>query len=405
MPESTLPNPLTLEKESDIFFGTYARLPLHITHGEGAYLISHDGKKYLDMISGIGVNALGYANPALEKAIIAQTKKLIHASNLFMLEPQFELAEKLLSKTGMSRVFFSNSGTEAIEGAMKLARKWASGVSEKKRTILAMSNSFHGRTYGAVSLTAKTKYHEGFEPLLPETGFVAFNDPDDLESKVSDDTAAVFLECVQGEGGIYPANAEFIDKLQELRQKHNFLIVADEIQAGIGRTGTFFSYMNFNLEPDVVTSAKPLGGGLPLGAILGNARVSEGFEKGAHGTTFGGNPVACAAGLALINELDSRKILQNVQEIGTFFKQQLEGFKARFPEQISEVRQFGLMIGIEVKAEAAPYVEKAFQQQVLLNATNGNVIRLLPPLVVSQAQAQDCLDVLHNIFIEKQKDS
>lgn len=403
MPESTLTNLLTLEKESDIFFGTYARLPLHITHGKGVYLIAHDGKKYLDMISGIGVNALGYGNPVLEAAIFVQARKLIHASNLFLQEPQFELAEKLLNLSGMKRVFFANSGTEAIEGAMKLVRKWASNISSTKRKIFAMSNSFHGRTYGAVSLTAKPKYHEGFEPLLPETGFIEFNNIKDLEESVNDDTAAVFLECIQGEGGIYPATAEFIKKLHELREKYNFLIVADEIQAGIGRTGTFFSYMNFNLKPDVVTSAKPLGGGLPLGAILGNERVSQGFEKGAHGTTFGGNPVACAAGLALIEELESKNIMQHVQELGAFFKTRLDSLKACFADQITEVRQYGLMIGIEVKGEAAPYVQSALEKGVIMNATNGNVIRLLPPLIVSQSEAEDCLKVLDQVFEEKSK--
>ncbi len=398
MSETTIKNPLTLEKESTIFFGTYARLPLHITHGKGCYLYAANGKKYLDMIAGIGVNALGYANPALEEAIISQTKKVIHTSNLFMLDPQFKLAEKLLEITGLSRVFFSNSGTEAIEAAMKLARKWASSISENKRKIFAMTNSFHGRTYGAVSLTAKTKYHEGFEPLLPETGFIEFNDIADLEAKVTDDTAAVFLECIQGEGGIYPASEDFISKLKELREKHDFLIVADEIQAGIGRTGAFFSYMNMGLEPDIVTSAKPLGGGLPLGAIIGNERVSQGFAKGAHGTTFGGNPVACAAGLALINELESKHILDHVNEIGAYFKSELEQLKETHPEQIVEVRQMGLMIGIEVKGEAAPYVQNAFEKGVLLNATNGNVIRLLPPLVVSKDEARLCVDVLAQLF-------
>ncbi|NTW49499.1 MAG: aminotransferase class III-fold pyridoxal phosphate-dependent enzyme, partial [Chlorobiales bacterium] len=279
MHETTQTESLTLEKESQLFFHTYSRLPLHVSHGEGVYLFSADGRKFLDMVSGIGVNAVGYGNERLIKAIEEQTRKIIHASNLFMLDPQFKLAEKLLKESGLSKVFFANSGTEAIEGAIKLSRKWASKQAVDKRQVLALTNSFHGRTYGAVSLTAKAKYHEGFEPLLPETGFITFNDLDDLEAKVSDKTAAVFLEFVQGEGGVFPVSEAFVRKLDELRKKHNFLVVADEIQAGCGRTGKFFSYMYYDFVPDVVCSAKPLGGGLPLAAIIGNVRVEDAFEK------------------------------------------------------------------------------------------------------------------------------
>jgi acetylornithine/N-succinyldiaminopimelate aminotransferase len=402
MHETTQTESLTLEKESQLFFHTYSRLPLHVSHGEGVYLFSADGRKFLDMVSGIGVNAVGYGNERLIKAIEEQTRKIIHASNLFMLDPQFKLAEKLLKESGLSKVFFANSGTEAIEGAIKLSRKWASKQAVDKRQVLALTNSFHGRTYGAVSLTAKAKYHEGFEPLLPETGFITFNDLDDLEAKVSDKTAAVFLEFVQGEGGVFPASEAFVRKLDELSKKHNFLVIADEIQTGCGRTGKFFSYMYYDFVPDVVCSAKPLGGGLPLAAIIGNVRVEDAFEKGGHGTTFGGNPVACAAGVAMLEEIEEQNLMENAVRVGAYINAEVARMKEKYP-QILGIRQHGLMIGITVNREASFYSQQAFDKGVIVNATSHDVIRLLPPLIITEKEAKMCLDVLEEIFAAEQK--
>ncbi|NTV47723.1 MAG: aspartate aminotransferase family protein [Chlorobiales bacterium] len=402
MQEAIQNESLTLEKESQLFFHTYSRLPLHVSHGEGVYLYSSDGRKFLDMVSGIGVNAVGYGNERLIKAIEDQARKSSHASNLFMLDPQFKLAEKLLKETGLSKVFFANSGTEAIEGAIKLSRKWASKESANKRQVLALTNSFHGRTYGAVSLTAKAKYHEGFEPLLPETGFITFNDLDDLEAKVSDKTAAVFLEFVQGEGGIFSVSEAFVRKLDELRKKQNFLVVADEIQAGCGRTGKFFSYMYYDFVPDVVCSAKPLGGGLPLAAIIGNERVENAFEKGLHGTTFGGNPVACAAGIAMLEEIEEHHLMENAVKVGAFIKAEVEKLKEKYP-QILGIRQHGLMIGITVNKEATFYSQQAFEKGVIVNATSHDVIRLLPPLTITEKEAKICIDVLAEVFASEEK--
>jgi acetylornithine aminotransferase len=387
-------------KESEIFFHTYARLPLEISHGEGVYLYTKDRRRFLDMISGIGVNALGYANARILKAIETQAHKYIHTSNLFLLEPQFKLAEKLLELTGFSKVFFSNSGAEAIEGAMKLARKWASAISEDKRQILSLTNGFHGRTYGAVTLTANPKYHKGFEPLLPETGFIEFNDTKDLEAKVSDRTAAVFVEFVQGEGGICSLSKAFADALDRLREKYNFLIVADEVQAGCGRTGKFFSYMHFDIQPDLICAAKPLGGGLPLGAIIGNERVAETFTKGNHGTTFGGNPVACAAGLALIEELLEKDLMNQAVRVGAYLRNRLQQLMYKHI-QIRAVRQIGLMIGISMSREASFYVEKMLDEGVIINATNTNVIRLLPPLILTEHEAEICISALDKVCSEE----
>ena len=394
--------PVTQETEQRLFFHNYARLPIAVTHGEGVWLVSDNGTRYLDMIAGIGVNALGYGDNRLVEAISTQTAKLIHASNLFMMQPQFELAEKLLELSGLSKVFFANSGTEAIEAAIKIARKWAGqfGVPDKKE-VLSLSNCFHGRTYGAMSLTAKAKYVDGFEPLLPETGMITFNDISDLEAKVSEKTAAVFIEVVQGEGGIHRISPQFIDRLKELRQQYNFLIVADDIQAGCGRTGTFFSYTPLNAEPDLVCLAKPLGGGLPLSAVIGSENVADVLSYGNHGTTFGGNPVACAAGIAMINAIQEDNLMENAKTIGEYINEELQKLAAKH-SRILEIRQYGLMIGITVNKEAKYYVGKALEKKVLVNATSVNVIRLLPPLTISREEAQHCITTLDEIFSEEE---
>ncbi|MBM3423012.1 MAG: aspartate aminotransferase family protein [Chlorobi bacterium] len=398
------PLPVTLETEKTLFFHNYARLPLTITHGEGCWLVSEEGTRYLDMISGIGVNALGYGDKRLLQAITDQAGKLIHASNLFLMKPQFDLAAKLIEVSGLSKVFFANSGTEAIEAAIKLSRKRAamSGNDDKKE-VLSLSNCFHGRTYGAMSLTAKAKYTDGFDPLLPETGMITFNDIPDLEAKVSEKTAAVFIEPVQGEGGIHALSCEFIEKLVELRKRFDFLIVADEIQAGCGRTGRFFSYMHFGLQPDLVCLAKPLGGGLPLAAVIGSEKMADVFSYGNHGTTFGGNPVACAAGLAMIEAIEADGLMDNASNTGKAMLDALRELAERHP-QILDIRQYGLMIGITVDKEAKVYVEKALQKHVLVNATSQNVIRLLPPLTIGREEVQRCIIVLDEILTEENKE-
>jgi len=395
------PLPVTMESEQRLFFHNYARLPLAITHGEGVWLVSDDGTRYLDMIAGIGVNALGYGDKRLVDAISAQATKLIHASNLFMMQPQFELAEKLLALSGLSKVFFANSGTEAIEASIKIARKWAGQFGNPdKKEVLSLSNCFHGRTYGAMSLTAKPKYVDGFDPLLAGTGMINFNDISDLEAKVSDNTAAVFVEVVQGEGGIHRISQPFIDRLKELREQYNFLIVADDIQAGCGRTGTFFSYTQVNADPDLVCLAKPLGGGLPLSAVIGSEKVADVLSYGNHGTTFGGNPVACAAGLAMINAIHEDNLMENAETVGNYIYDEMQKLAAKHP-QIVDIRQYGLMIGITVDKEAKYYAGKALQKHVLVNATSVNVIRLLPPLTISREEAQHCITTLDEILTEE----
>ncbi|KAK3582382.1 hypothetical protein CHS0354_023926 [Potamilus streckersoni] len=335
---------VNLQREEALFFHTYNRFPISISYGEGCFLFTQQGEKYLDFISGIGVNALGYGNTMLIEAITEQAKKYIHASNLFLQTPQFDLAEKLLSITNFSKVFFCNSGTESIEASIKLCRKWGLAQYPNKTKLFSLTNSFHGRTYGALSLTDKSKYKENFGDFLSNMDVIVFNDSSDLESKIDKKTAAVFLVFVQGEGGVFPISNELCKKLYELREKFDFLIVADEVQSGCGRTGAFFSYMHYmqhnNATPDLVCAAKPLGGGLPLASVIGNEKVGHLFTKGSHGTTFGGNPVATAAGLSLIEQIFNKNLMKNATDAGLAIKQGLISLQQNFPE-ILDIRQQG----------------------------------------------------------------
>ena len=315
------------EKEKEIFLPTYNRIPLEISHGEGVYLFDKNGNKYLDFFAGLAVNALGYAHPKIVEAVSGQIAKFGHLSNSFITDIQIELAELLLKYSGMSKVFFSNSGTEATEGALKIIRK-KEGPDKK---IFSLTNSFHGRTYGAMSLTARDKYKKGFEPLIPNIYQINFNDVEDLEKKVDAFTAAVFLEFIQGEGGVNVVSEEFAAKLVELRDKYKFSIVADEIQAGIGRTGKPFAFNYYNVAPDIILAAKAIGGGLPLGAFLTSSKFDDVLEAGKHGTTFGGNPVCCAAGKVVLHEVFENGIVDNVASLGNYFIENLKKLAVTFP--------------------------------------------------------------------------
>ena len=379
------------EKESSLFFHTYKRLSLEVERGEGCYLFTRDGKKYLDMFSGLAVNALGYAHPAVIKAVDEQVRKYTHLSNFFIQEPQLQLAERLLSLSGFDKIFFSNSGTEAIEGSIKLVRKW--GKPKSKKNIFGMSNGFSGRTMGALSLMDKEKYRDGYEPFLPNFGSIEFNDVSDLSAKVNEHTAAVFLEFIQGEGGIVGVTKEFVQTLKTLRDRFGFLIVADEIQSGIGRTGKLFGFQHFDILPDIITVAKPIGGGLPVGAIIGSKKVADVWTYGVHGTTFGGNPVACAAGIAVIDTVMSESFLDNVKKNAEYFKTKVLELQTRFP-LINEVRIYGYMIGIELKIESSSIVDDILQRGVLVNSTANTVIRILPPLIAGKVEFDILLSVL-----------
>ena len=369
-----------VDREAAVFIHTYKRLPLEIDRGEDVYLVSRDGTRFLDMFSGLAVNALGYAHPRVVRAIEEQARKYTHLSNYFLQEVQIRLAELLTRHGGFPRIFFCNSGTEATEGAIKIARLW--GSSRGKAEILSFSNAFHGRTMGALSLMDRPKYRSGFGPFLDHCSVAEFNDPSSLRQAVTPSTAAVLLECIQGEGGIRPVSGEFVRTLNELQSRFGFLIIADEIQSGLGRTGKFFAFQHFDLRPDLVLMAKPIGGGLPLGAILATEETAAVLEPGMHGTTFGGNPVACAAGIATVSEIIEQNLVARAESLGTYLLDELRSLQSKFPGLVKEVRGFGLMAGMDLNGEGDSVVNALRDRRILINCTDQTVLRFLPPLTI-----------------------
>ncbi len=389
------------EKESTFLLQTYKRLPVEVDHADGVYIYGKDRKKYLDFFGGLAVNALGYNNVRVKAAIVDQIDRYMHMSNMFYMDVQIEFAEMLCKLSGYPKVFLTNSGTEAIEAAIKLSRKW--GKKEERVKLFALSNSFHGRTLGSLSLTDRPKYRQGFEPFVPEINHIGFNNVSDLRQSVDKQTAAVFIEFIQGEGGVNVVSDEFVDELFSLKQKYGFLVIADEIQSGIYRTGKFFAFEHYGARPDMVTVAKPIGGGLPLGGLLVDPHLVDVMGYGAHGTTFGGNPVSCAAGLATLKELSEREIVFHVTKVGGYLKQRLLEFKAKHPDFVSEVRGLGLMIGVECKSECGEFVSQLLSDGVLASCTNGNVIRLLPPLVIQEEHVDILISKLEQTFTKHTK--
>ena len=375
---------------------TYKRQPVVMTHGRGAYVFDATGKKYLDFLGGIAVNALGHAHPRIVKVIRREAARAIHLSNLYHNAYQGPLARKLAAWSGLDRVFFANSGTEAIDGALKLARlfgrtpKEIPGTIAKKHRILAMENSFHGRTFGAISVTSTEKYRLPFAPVVPGAEFVRFNDVADLESKFDDTVCAILLETIQGEGGIYPVSEVFWNRASALTAQHGALLIADEIQCGLGRTGGYFGYQKFSSKPDIALIAKPLAAGLPLGAILTTEAVAARVSPGMHGTTFGGGPLACAVALEFLNIVDEEKLLDNIRARSAELREGLATLAAKF-DFIREIRAEGLMIGVELSIDGAPFVAEAMQRGLLINCTHDLTLRLLPPFNITRAQVREFL--------------
>lgn len=385
------------EKESRYFFKTYNRLSLEVEKGEGVYLFTKDGEKYLDMIGGLAVNVLGYGNPAVIKAISEQASKYIHLSNLFLQEPQVKFAERLIELSGFSKVFLASTGTEAIEGAIKLVRKYQAG--KNKPELISFKGGFHGRTYGSLSLTPKLKYKQGHEPFLPNTKELLYNSIEDLYNNINENTAAVFIEPIQGEGGVNAASSEFIKELNKLKERYGFLIAADCIQSGAGRTGTFTSLEQIPIAADICVLAKGIGGGLPLAALLAKENLADTWKTGEHGTTFGGNPVACAAGLAVLEQLEE-SVMQNAMENGEYLREKLIALKHQYPGKIKDVRGLGFMLGIELQnTDPSEKVQIFFEKKILVNLTNENVIRLLPPLILQKGE----IDFFISVFTEMLK--
>jgi len=387
--------------EAKLLLPTYERQPILFVRGRGVYLWDSQGKRYLDFLSGIGVNALGHSHPAVQAAIKRQAGRLIHVSNLFFHEYQAELARLLTEISGLDRAFFCNSGTEAWEGALKLARAFAQmnnrngskPNSNPKTRILAMENSFHGRTFGALATTGQPKYRAPFVPLMPGVSFVKFNDLDDLQQKFDSSVCAVCIETIQGEGGIRPVNAEFLELASRLTKQSGALLVLDEIQCGLGRTGRHFAYQHYGVLPDVVTVAKPLACGLPLGAILTTERVASCMHPGLHGTTFGGGPLACAVAIEFLRA--EKKLLTHVRELGEYFHSALETLDKKH-KSIQDVRGAGLMQAVEVDSpELAKAVAKQLLQEgIIINRTHETVLRFLPPYVIQKKHVDQLVKAL-----------
>jgi acetylornithine/N-succinyldiaminopimelate aminotransferase len=387
-----------LRDEARHLMNTYKRPAQVFVHGRGCYLHDQKGRAHLDFLGGIAVNALGYAHPRIVRVIRRESERAIHVSNLFHNPYQGPLARKLAEWSGMDRAFFTNSGTEAVDGALKLARAAAHAKSRGGKTrFLALENSFHGRTFGALSITYGAKYREPFAPLVPGAEFVRFNDVADLESKFDDSVCAIVIEPIQGEGGIYPVSPAFWQKSRELATRYGAALIADEIQCGLGRSGRHFAYQRLTGLPDIVVIAKPIGGGLPLGSFLAREEFASAFSPGLHGSTFGGGPLICAVGLEFLATVEEEGLLENVRARGAQLREGFTRLAAKF-DFIREVRGEGLILGLDLRVEGGPYVAEAMRRGLLINSTHDHVLRFLPPYILTARQADEGLKILETVL-------
>jgi len=375
----------------------YGCLPLAFVRGHGAYLYDADGNRYLDFFCGLAVTSLGHGNPRVVRAIKEQAEKLTHVSNVFHTEPTARLAERLANRFGGGKVFLANSGAEANEAAIKLARRWGSNAGAGRYEILATLGSFHGRTLATLSATGQEKYHQGFQPLMPGFRLVPFDDIAALDRARHDETVAVMVEPIQGEGGVVMPRPDYLKRLREFCDRNKMLLILDEVQVGMGRTGRFFAYEHAGIKPDIVTLAKALGGGLPIGAMIARPEIASSFTPGSHGSTFGGNPVACAAACAVMDAIDQDGVLENASSVGAYILERLGKF-AKSYDRIAEVRGLGMIIGVVLKHDARPIVDACLKERLLVNGTNGNVLRLLPPLNLTREEADSGLDIIERAF-------
>jgi acetylornithine/N-succinyldiaminopimelate aminotransferase len=388
--------------ESKLLLQTYERNPYLFVSGQGVHLRDENGQDFLDLLSGIGVSALGYGHPAVQEAIDRQSKRLIHTSNLFFHEHTAELALRLTEISGLDRVFLCNSGTEAMEAALKLARAHAGHLRAQGRRIgtkfLALEHSFHGRSMGAVATTHKEKYREPFQPVMPGVEFVRFNDVDDLRAKFSEEICAICIEPVQGEGGIHPISREFFATARELCNSTGALLLADEIQSGLGRTGKWFAYQHYGILPDVTTLAKPIANGIPMGAMLCTNAAAEAITPGMHGTTFGGGPLACAVAIAVIDTIKRDNLLEHIRDTGEFFHEELSKLAARH-DCIVDVRGIGLMLGAELSSAdlAKRVTTQLMDRHIIANRTSETVLRFLPPFILERKHVETAIKALDEI--------
>jgi acetylornithine/N-succinyldiaminopimelate aminotransferase len=389
-----------IEEAEKVLMHTYSRFEIVLDRGEGVYLYDTDGKKYLDFAAGIAVFALGYGNKEYNDALKDQIDKLVHTSNLYYNVPTIEAAQKLTKASGMDRVFFTNSGTEAIEGAVKLARKYYFKKHEVADSeIISMNHSFHGRSMGALSVTGTKKYREPFEPLISGVVFADFNDLESVKALINEKTCAIIMEPVQGEGGVYPAAKAFIKGVRELCDDNDVLLIFDEIQCGMGRTGTMFAYQKYDVMPDILTSAKALGCGIPVGAFAASEKVSEAFEPGDHGTTYGGNPFVTAAVSKVFDLFESEHILEHVNEIAPYLAEKLEALVDKY-DFVVERRGMGLMQGLEFKMPVRNIITKMMDAGLIIISAGTHVLRFVPPLIIEKKHVDEMITILDKCLSE-----
>lgn len=388
-----------IDKSEKNIYKTYNRFPVVFHHGEGVFLYDTDGNQYLDFAAGIAVMGLGYHDKEFDDALKSQVDQLLHTSNLFYNVPVVEAGERLLKVSQMDKVFFTNSGTEAIEGALKIARRYAYNKDHSHdHDIIAMNHSFHGRSLGALSVTGNDKYQEPFKPLIPGIKFADYNDLESVKAQVNEKTCAIIMETVQGEGGIYPATEEFLKGIRELCDEHDMLLILDEIQCGMGRTGVMFAWQKYGVKPDVMTTAKALGNGVPIGAFLASGKAATAMVPGDHGTTYGGNPFVTAAAAKVLELFETRNIVEHVKEIGKYLWEKVEELASKYPI-ITEHRGVGLIQGIELSVPVASVIEKAiFEEKLVIISAGANVIRLVPPLIIEKKHVDDMVVKLESLL-------
>ena len=392
------------DRDAKDYLPVFNRYKIVVDHGEGVYTYDNEGNKYIDFLAGIAVNVLGHNYKPLVDAIALQASKVIHISNLYYTQPQADAASKLVKLSGLDRAFFCNSGAEANEGAMKIARKFAHNIDKDKSQIITALDSFHGRTLATLTATGQPHYQHGYEPLPGGFDYVPYNDIDALERMMSDKTCAVMLETIQGEGGVYPPKGDYLKQVRELCNKYRALLILDEIQAGIGRSGKFFAYENYGIKPDIVTLAKGLAGGVPIGAFIVTEEVAHAFKAGDHGTTFGGNPLACAAANVVLDTVPKEDFLNNVVEVGNYFKNKLIELQNKYPAAIVDVRGEGLILGAELstnnKKTGVEIVNECMQRGAIINCTVGKVLRFIPPLIITKSNVDEVVNILDSVFSE-----
>lgn len=387
-----------MEKAEQYLAHTYNRFQVVIDKAEGVYVYDVNGKKYLDFASGIGVNSLGYGNKEYTEALKKQIDKVTHTSNLFYNTPSIDAAEKLVKAAGLKKVFFTNSGAEAIEGALKMAKRYAyDRDGHTNHEIIAMSHSFHGRTMGSLALTGNPNYQKPFGPMIEGIKFAEYNNLDSVKALVNENTCAIILEAVQGEGGIYPAEKEFIEGIRKICNDNDILMICDEIQCGMGRTGKMFAFQNYDVKPDIIASAKALGCGVPVGAFIAGEKCCDSLVPGDHGTTYGGNPLVTAAVSTVLDLYEKNHILENVQEVGTYFEEQLEKIVEEF-DNVTVRRGKGLMQGLALTTPVRETIDKAIEKGLLVISAGGNVLRMLPPLVITKESVDEMIGILREVL-------